>query len=107
MSKGLYLGSLLVGIDQVVFRGKAPWTLHQTHADHEKLMPAAQCQPIAYPKPDGVISFDRLSSVFISNTNHEENQPIHLTLRDPVGSRRNQPGAICRSRATILPGRRL
>ncbi len=83
MSKGLYLGSLLVGIDQVVFRGKAPWTMHQTRADHEKLKPAAQCQAIAYPKPDGVVTFDRLSSVFISSTNHEENQPIHLTLKNP------------------------
>ena len=83
MSKGLYVGSLLVGIDQVVFRGKAPWTMHQTRADHEKLMPAAQCQAIDYPKPDGVVTFDRLSSVFISSTNHEENQPIHLTLSNP------------------------
>ncbi len=82
MSKGLYLGSLLVGIDQVVFRGKAPWTMHNTRADHEKLKPASECQPIVYPKPDGVVTFDRLSSVFISSTNHEENQPIHLTLKD-------------------------
>ncbi len=84
MSKGLYLGSLLVGIDQVVFRGKAPWTMHHSHADHEKLKPAAECSPIIYPKPDGVVTFDRLSSVFISNTNHEENQPIHLTLKNPA-----------------------
>jgi electron-transferring-flavoprotein dehydrogenase len=82
MSKGLWTGTLLVGIDQVVFKGKAPWTLHNTHSDHEMLRPAAEFQPIAYPKPDGKISFDRLSSVFISNTNHEENQPIHLTLKD-------------------------
>ena len=57
--------------------------MHQTRADHEKLKPAAQCQAIAYPKPDGVVTFDRLSSVFISSTNHEENQPIHLTLKNP------------------------
>ncbi len=82
MSKGLWMGTLLVGIDQVVFKGKAPWTLHNTHADHEMLLPASQCTPIEYPKPDGKLSFDRLSSVFISNTNHEENQPIHLTLKD-------------------------
>jgi electron-transferring-flavoprotein dehydrogenase len=82
MSKGLWMGTMLVGIDQVLFRGKAPWTLHNTHADHEMLRPAAECQPIEYPKPDGKISFDRLGSVFIANTNHEENQPIHLTLKD-------------------------
>jgi electron-transferring-flavoprotein dehydrogenase len=83
MGKGLYLGTLMVGIDQVLFKGKAPWTLHHTHADHEMLKPAAECQPIAYPKPDGKLTFDRLSSVFISNTNHEEHQPVHLTLKDP------------------------
>ncbi|WP_420799470.1 electron transfer flavoprotein-ubiquinone oxidoreductase [Noviherbaspirillum sedimenti] len=82
MGKGLVTGTLLVGIDQVVFGGKAPWTLHQTHADHECLKPAAECQPIAYPKPDGKLTFDRLSSVFISNTNHAEDQPVHLTLKD-------------------------
>ncbi len=82
MSKGLYLGTLMVGIDQVVFRGKAPWTLRHTHADHECLKPAAECQPIVYPKPDNVLTFDRLSSVFISNTNHNEHQPAHLTLKN-------------------------
>jgi electron-transferring-flavoprotein dehydrogenase len=82
MSKGLYTGTLMVGIDQVVFGGKAPWTLHHQHADHETLTEKNAAQPIDYPKPDGVISFDRLSSVFISNTNHSEDQPIHLTLRD-------------------------
>ena len=82
MGKGLWLGTLLVGIDQVLFKGKAPFTLHTTRPDHEYLRPAAECTPIEYPKPDGKISFDRLSSVFISNTNHEENQPVHLTLKD-------------------------
>ncbi|HRO59656.1 MAG TPA: electron transfer flavoprotein-ubiquinone oxidoreductase [Burkholderiaceae bacterium] len=82
MGKGLWLGTLLVGIDQVVFKGKAPWTMHNRKPDHEYLKPAAECQPIQYPKPDGKLSFDKLSSVFISNTNHEENQPIHLTLKD-------------------------
>ncbi|MDE2428439.1 MAG: electron transfer flavoprotein-ubiquinone oxidoreductase [Burkholderiales bacterium] len=82
MSKGLYLGTLMVGIDQVVFGGKAPWTLRHTHADHECLRPASEFQPINYPKPDGKLTFDRLSSVFISNTNHAEDQPIHLTLKD-------------------------
>jgi electron-transferring-flavoprotein dehydrogenase len=82
MGKGLYLGTLLVGIDQVLFRGKAPWTLHHEHPDHLGLRPAAECQPIVYPKPDNVLTFDRLSSVFISNTNHNEHQPAHLTLTD-------------------------
>jgi len=82
MSKGLVTGTLLVGIDQVLLGGKAPWTLHHTHADHECLKPAANYAPIVYPKPDGKISFDRLSSVFISNTNHAEDQPVHLTLKD-------------------------
>jgi electron-transferring-flavoprotein dehydrogenase len=82
MAKGLWTGSLMFGIDQVLLRGKAPWTLHNS-ADHLKLKPAAQCKPIAYPKPDGVLTFDRLSSVFLSNTNHEEDQPCHLQLKDP------------------------
>ncbi len=82
MSKGLYTGTLMVGIDQVLFRGKAPWTLHHDHADYETLKRKTECAPISYPKPDGVISFDRLSSVFISNTNHNEDQPAHLTLKD-------------------------
>jgi electron-transferring-flavoprotein dehydrogenase len=82
MSKGLYTGTLMVGIDQVVFRGKAPWTLTHHHADHETLRPKSECRPIAYPKPDGVLTFDRLSSVFVSNTNHEEDQPSHLRLAD-------------------------
>ena len=80
MSKGLYTGTLMVGIDQVVFGGKAPWTLHHQHADHETLKPKTAVTPIDYAKPDGVLTFDRLSSVFISNTNHEEDQPAHLTL---------------------------
>ncbi len=83
MSKGLYLGTLMVGIEQKLFGGKVPWTLRHKHRDHEMLKPASQCAPIAYPKPDGKLTFDRLSSVFLSNTNHEENQPAHLTLKDP------------------------
>jgi len=81
LDKGLVTGAVLWGIDQIVFRGKAPWTLHRTRADHEKLRPAAECAPIDYPKPDGKLTFDKLSSVFLSNTNHEENQPAHLTLK--------------------------
>ncbi|MBU0542900.1 MAG: electron transfer flavoprotein-ubiquinone oxidoreductase [Gammaproteobacteria bacterium] len=82
MSKGLYTGTMMVGIEQKLFKGKVPWTLHHKHADHECLRPASEFQPINYPKPDGKITFDRLSSVFISNTNHEENQPAHLTLKN-------------------------
>ncbi len=82
MSKGLYTGSLMFGIDQIALGGRAPWTLHHGHADHETLKKKSEATPIEYPKPDGVITFDRLSSVFISNTNHSENQPCHLTLRD-------------------------
>jgi electron-transferring-flavoprotein dehydrogenase len=82
MSKGLYLGTMLVGLEQKLFRGLVPWTLHHHHPDHESLKRAAESTPIAYPKPDGKLTFDRLSSVFISNTNHSENQPIHLTLKD-------------------------
>jgi electron-transferring-flavoprotein dehydrogenase len=89
MSKGLYTGTLMVGVDQVVFRGRAPWTLHHDHADHETLKPKSEAQPIAYPKPDGKLTFDRLSSVFISNTNHNEDQPIHLRLKDPALPLRN------------------
>jgi electron-transferring-flavoprotein dehydrogenase len=84
MSKGLVTGSLMVGIDQVVFRGKAPWTLTHTHADNEELEPKDRFTPIEYPKPDGVLTFDRLSSVFVSNTNHEEDQPSHLHIKDPA-----------------------
>jgi electron-transferring-flavoprotein dehydrogenase len=82
MAKGLKFGSLMFGIDQIVFGGKAPWTLHHKAADHAKLKPAAECPKIDYPKPDGVITFDRLSSVFLSSTNHEEDQPCHLQLKD-------------------------
>jgi electron-transferring-flavoprotein dehydrogenase len=82
MSKGLYTGTLMVGLEQVALGGKFPWTLHHQHSDHEMLKKASECQPIEYPKPDGKISFDRLSSVFLSSTNHEENQPIHLTLKN-------------------------
>ncbi|MGH8272027.1 MAG: electron transfer flavoprotein-ubiquinone oxidoreductase [Gammaproteobacteria bacterium] len=82
MSKGLLIGTLMVGVDQMVFRGRAPWTLHHHQADHETLRVKSEAQPIDYPKADGVITFDRLSSVFLSNTNHAEDQPCHLTLKD-------------------------
>ncbi|WP_371766506.1 electron transfer flavoprotein-ubiquinone oxidoreductase [Massilia sp.] len=83
MSKGLVVGTIMTGIDQILFKGKAPWTLHHNHADHECLRPASDFKPIVYPKPDGKLTFDRLSSVFISNTNHAEDQPVHLTLKNP------------------------
>jgi len=82
MSKGLYFGSLMFGIDQVLLRGRAPWTLHHGHADHETLRKKTDVRPIEYPKPDGVLTFDRLTNVAFSNTNHNEEQPCHLTLKD-------------------------
>jgi len=82
-SWGLWAAMAYSALDTYVLRGKAPWTLHHK-PDHEKLKPASECSKIEYPKPDGKISFDRLSSVFISNTNHEEDQPCHLQLKDPT-----------------------
>jgi electron-transferring-flavoprotein dehydrogenase len=84
--KGQLVGKLMTGIEQwflpKVGVSAPPWTLHRDQPDHVYLKPADQMPKIAYPKPDGVISFDRLSSVFVSNTNHEENQPAHLTLKN-------------------------
>jgi electron-transferring-flavoprotein dehydrogenase len=84
--KGVIIGTLMTGIEQWLLPKLGiktpPWTLHRTVADHATLLPAAQCAKIDYPKPDGKLTFDRLSSVFISNTNHEEQQPAHLTLKD-------------------------
>jgi electron-transferring-flavoprotein dehydrogenase len=81
--KGRTVATLMTGIEQWLLKGKMPWTLHHSKPDHACLQPAAQCERIEYPKPDGKLTFDRLSSVFISNTNHEENEPVHLTLKDP------------------------
>jgi electron-transferring-flavoprotein dehydrogenase len=78
---GLIGGTLYNGVEQFI-GGRVPWTFHHQHRDNETLKRKDQCKPIDYPKPDGVFSFDKLSSVFISNTNHEEDQPIHLTLKD-------------------------
>lgn len=78
---GMWAGLINAAIDTYIFRGKAPWTLKH-HPDHTSLKKASDAPKIDYPKPDGEVSFDRLSSVFISNTNHEENQPAHLTLKD-------------------------
>ena len=80
---GLWAGLAYSGLDTYVLRGKAPWTI-RNHADHLSLKLAAECRPITYPKPDGVVTFDKLSSVYLSNTNHEENQPPHLRLADPT-----------------------
>ncbi len=79
---GLIGGTLYNGFDQFL-GGHVGWTLNNPHRDHESLKPKDQCRVIDYPKPDGVYSFDKLSSVFISNTNHEEDQPVHLRLADP------------------------
>ncbi|MDE1902374.1 MAG: electron transfer flavoprotein-ubiquinone oxidoreductase [Alphaproteobacteria bacterium] len=80
---GLWAGLAHAAFDTYIVRGKAPWTLRQS-ADHRALKRADTAQPIAYPKPDGVVSFDRLSSVYLSNVHHEENQPAHLRLRRPA-----------------------
>lgn len=79
---GMYLGAAFNLLDQSVFRGRLPLSLHDRQPDCETLKPAADCEALQYPKPDGVLSFDKLSSVFVSNTNHEEDQPCHLTLKD-------------------------
>ena len=80
---GSIFGAAFAYIDQNIFQGRLPFTLHDTVSDHAQLKPADNCKKINYPKPDGAISFDRLSSVFLSNTNHEDDQPCHLQLQDP------------------------
>jgi electron-transferring-flavoprotein dehydrogenase len=80
---GTLLGVALAGADQLIFRGKLPFTLHHDTPDHECLKESSKMPKIEYPKPDGILSFDKLSSVFLSNTNHEEDQPCHLVLTDP------------------------
>jgi electron-transferring-flavoprotein dehydrogenase len=81
---GFWGGLANAVLDTYVFRGKAPWTLHHGEPDNVALRPARSAPKIDYPKPDGVLTFDRPSSVFISNAIHEENQPAHLRLRDPA-----------------------
>ena len=80
---GNFLGAAYAFLDQKIFRGKLPLTLRDKHADHEKLKTANKSAGLEYPKPDGIISFDKLSSVYLTATNHEEDQPCHLTLADP------------------------
>ena len=82
---GVWMGTLMTGIEQWLLPTLGlgiPWTVHRKEPDHARLKPAAECPQITYPKPDGKLTFDRLSSVFLSNTNHDENQPAHLTLKD-------------------------
>ena len=79
---GLVGGILFTGIDQILFRGKMPFTMTISEPDHESLKPASECQKIEYPKPDNKLTFDRLSSVYLSSTVHEEDQPVHLQLKD-------------------------
>jgi electron-transferring-flavoprotein dehydrogenase len=80
--KGRSVATFMTGVEQFVLGGRVPWTIHRQKPDHLYLKPASECEPIVYPKPDGKLTFDRLSSVFISNTNHAEDQPAHLTLKD-------------------------
>jgi electron-transferring-flavoprotein dehydrogenase len=79
---GLIPAIIFTGIDQIIFRGKLPFTIKHSHADHETLLPAKDMKKINYPKYDGLLSFDKTSSVYLTGTNHEENQPIHLQLKD-------------------------
>lgn len=89
---GMMLGGAFNYVDQNWFKGKMPITLHDRNPDYAQMQPAADCQKIDYPKPDGVISFDKLSSVFLSSTNHEEGQPCHLKLKDTsIPLERNLP----------------
>ncbi len=81
-SWGLILGIIFTGIDQILFRGKLPFTLKHKHADHDSLKPANKMPKIDYPKPDNVITFDKTSSVYLTGTNHADNQPVHLKLKD-------------------------
>ena len=81
-SWGLILGIIFTGIDQILFRGKLPFTLKHKHADHETLKPANEMPVINYPKPDNILTFDKTSSVYLTGTNHEDNQPVHLHLKD-------------------------
>lgn len=108
--KGNTIGTVMTGVEQWLLPKlgikSPPWTLRNRTPDHARLHAASQVEPIRYPKPDGVLTFDRLSSVFMSNTNHEENQPAHLTLKDasvPVAVNLDRFGGP----EPLLPGRRL
>ena len=103
---GLLGGLAYSALDAYVLRGRAPWTMRH-HPDHTQLKPARDCRPIDYPKPDGKLTFDRLSSVYISNTNHDDDQPCHLTLAGPGRADPAQSRRVRRARAALLPGRGL
>ena len=80
---GIFLGAMFAWVDQYLFRGKLPFTWTDPKPDYAKLKHQSACHKPDYPKPDGILSFDKLSSVFLTNTYHEEDQPCHLTLTDP------------------------
>ena len=80
---GLIFAIIFTGIDQILFRGKFPFTLRHKHADHETLKPASEMPKINYPKPDNIFTFDKTSSVYLTGTNHTDNQPVHLKLKNP------------------------
>ncbi len=80
---GMWVGLAYAGIDTYLLRGRAPWTFRHREADHQRLRKKDECAPIDYPKPDGVVSFDRSSSVYLANIAHDEDQPVHLRLKDP------------------------
>ena len=102
---GVALGALDMWSNQL-FGGSPFGTLGHGKPDYASLKPIDQVKPITYPRPDGVLTFDKLSSVFLSNTNHEENQPPHLVLTDPTIPMRREPAALRRAGAALLPGRR-
>jgi electron-transferring-flavoprotein dehydrogenase len=105
-SWGLWAAIAYSALDTYMFRGKAPWTLHHK-PDHAKLKKASECPKIEYPKPDGKVSFDRLSSVFISNTNHERGSALPSDLERSGSADSDQSGAVRRPGAALLPGGRL
>ena len=106
---GTFAGVALGGLDMWTntFGFSLFGTLKHGKPDFATLKPAAQCRPIAYPKPDGKLTFDRLSSVFLSNTNHEEDQPVHLLVRDGEFAKILRARRLCRAVGALLPGRRL
>jgi len=90
--RGRTVGTVMTGVEQFLLGGNIPWTIHRREADHARLKPSSDFKPKVYPKADGRLTFDKLSSVFVSNTNHAEDQPAHLTLKDPtVPTRINLP----------------
>jgi electron-transferring-flavoprotein dehydrogenase len=107
MSKGLFLGTLMVGIEQKLLRGNVPWTLHHRHSDHEMLKPASQCTPISYPKPDGKLTFDRLSSVFCLKHEPRGESACAPYAERPVGFAYHKLGDLCWSGVTVLPSGRV